>query len=327
MQGKNIKIHLEKKIKDWANSITDNSEVRNAILRDTIVTGGAIVSLLLNEDPHDYDIYFKTYDSLKLVAEYYVDKYNKMMEEKRNNNEGFYAPKVFLQSCEWNSDIQAWIPTDKPNTRLRVFIRSVGAVSSDDSMYEETYNCEYEKELERTGISEIVPKEKPKTKALPPYRVKFMSNNAITLSDKIQIVLRFYGTPSVIHENYDFVHCTSYYLTESNKLVMPERALEAILNKELYYIGSKYPLCSIVRTRKFINRGWTINAGQYVKMALQLNELDLCNLHVFEEQLVGVDSAYFTQLIREVRNKKATDESFTIDSCYLIDLVNKVFDK
>jgi hypothetical protein len=57
--------------------------------------------------------------------------------------------------------------------------------------------------------------------------------------------------------------------------VLRAEALESILTKELRYVGSRYPLCSVIRTRKFLARGWTINAGQYVKMCFQISQLDL----------------------------------------------------
>ena len=74
-----------------------------------------------------------------------------------------------------------------------------------------------------------------------------------------------------------------------------------------------------------MNRGWTINAGQYVKMVLQLNDLDLKNLHVFEEQLIGVDSTYFNHLIWTIEQMKKNDPDFTMESGYLIKLINDVF--
>ena len=76
------------------------------------------------------------------------------------------------------------------------------------------------------------------------------------------------------------------------------RKAKCIINKELIYTGSKYPLCSIIRTRKFIERGYHINAGQYVKMAWQLNKLDLNNLDVFKDQLMGVDSFYWFSTLK-----------------------------
>ena len=102
-------------------------------------------------------------------------------------------------------------------------------------------------------------------------------------------------------------------------------ALEAIMNKELLYVGSKYPLCSIVRTRKFINRGWTINAGQYLKMCMQLNDLDLKNVNVLEDQLVGVDSGYFHMLIDALRSKQNDDPSFQVNNTYVAAIVDKIF--
>src|SRR3546814_939057 len=54
----------------------------------------------------------------------------------------------------------------------------------------------------------------------PTYRPVFMSTNAITLSDKIQIVLRFYGEADAIHENYDFVHCTNYWTSKDANLTL-----------------------------------------------------------------------------------------------------------
>ena len=105
------------------------------------------------------------------------------------------------------------------------------------------------------------------TKCEKPFTPIFLSSNAITLSDRIQIVIRFYGDPEEIHKNFDFVHCTNYWLSWNNSLETSDKALESLLAKELYYMGSKYPICSVIRTRKFLRKGWHINAGQYLKMA------------------------------------------------------------
>ncbi|MFA6619414.1 MAG: hypothetical protein WCT23_10150 [Candidatus Neomarinimicrobiota bacterium] len=338
MQGKNIKKHIKNKIKDWADSVQDE-EIKNLILNNTMVTGGAIVSLLQDEEPHDYDIYFRDKESLKKVATYYVNKYIEKAGEKGN-----YQPIV--QECfwsekpHWNNEFNTkgrWVvindnlkqevkdEINQEEIRLRIFIKSNGAVG-------EEYNphSDIDEDYKRAcAILNQKIKENNKTSKenIEPYSPTFMTNNAITLSSKIQVVMRFYGEPEDIHKNYDFVHCTCCYRSWDNELDMPARALEAIINKELYYVGSKYPLCSVIRTRKFINRGWVINAGQYVKMVLQLNDMDLTNLHVFEEQLIGVDSAYFGHLIWCIKQEKKNDPNFNPDSTYLIKLVNDVFDK
>lgn len=150
------------------------------------------------------------------------------------------------------------------------------------------------------------------------YSPIFISQNAITLANKVQLVFRFFGLPDEIHSTYDFVHCTNYYY--QNEVVLKAEALEALLTKELMYTGSKYPLCSIIRTRKFIKRGWKIHAGHYLKMAMQLNELDLKDIPTLRDQLVGVDSAYFTQLISRLES-----EGQDITADMICDAVDEIF--
>ena len=141
----------------------------------------------------------------------------------------------------------------------------------------------------------------------------------------MQLIIRFYGEPDAIHENYDFVHCTNYWTSWNRQVVLRPDALEAILTKELRYVGSKYPICSAIRTRKFLSRGWTINAGQFVKMAWQIHELDLTNIDVLKDQLVGVDSAYFNNLIYELQQKADETQQKVIDGSYLMTLIDKIF--
>jgi hypothetical protein len=152
------------------------------------------------------------------------------------------------------------------------------------------------------------------------YRPVFMSTNAITLSNKLQLILRFYGEPDEIHKNYDFVHCTNYWTSEGH-LELRSAALESLLSRELRYVGSKYPICSIIRLRKFIARGWTINAGQIVKMVMQISELDLTSIEVLRDQLTGVDVAYFIELI----NKIAEKDPNKVNSAYLIEIIDRMF--
>jgi len=167
--------------------------------------------------------------------------------------------------------------------------------------------------------------EAPKKKAKDPFKPKFFSTNAISLSDKIQIIIRFYGEVEDIHKNYDFVHCTCSYDYKTGEVNLPSKALECIINKELHYVGSKYPLCSIIRTRKFIGRGYHINAGQYLKMAFQFNELDLKNIDVLYDQLAGVDSLYFGEFISHMEKLKDEEPEFKPDNAYYFDVINKIF--
>lgn len=194
--------------------------------------------------------------------------------------------------------------------KVKIFISSKGVLSEDE---------------EDSDVPEEVEQVEDCAEPKKRYRPVYLTSNAITLSDKIQIVIRFYGDIEEIHKNYDFAHCTCAWSAWNNELFLPQKALECIINKELYYIGSKYPLCSIVRTRKFINRGYTINAGQYLKMCLQLNELNLHDVEVLKDQLVGVDSAYFNTAISYMEEKKEKEPNWQIDNSYLFEVINRIF--
>ena len=279
---------MRAKIDDWCKSIDDDIIVKT-IKENAIITGGALVSLLQNEQPNDYDVYFKTKESCFKVAQYYATRWNETHAGK-------------------NVEIR------ETDTRITAFIQSAGIVAEDgdngiDDTSEPCSNVE----------EEITETEKQK------YRPRYFSTNAISLSDKIQLVIRFCGSIDEIHTNYDFVHCTCSYDYKQNCVTLPQKALECIINKELCYAGSKYPLCSIIRTRKYITRGWKINAGQYLKMALQLNELNLLDMDVFFEQVTGVDSAYFNEAIQHIKNKKLSDPDFEIDNTYLFNIINRIF--
>ena len=268
MNSKKIKEHLNKKIEKWIDSVQDKN-VKKTIKENVIVTGGAIVSLLTGEEVNDYDIYFRTKESLILVVSYYINK--------------------------WKKDGQPDV-TIETNVDERVILKipNGGILTRDISKIEENS-----------------------------FDIACITGNAITLTDDIQIVTRFYGEVEEIHKNYDFIHCTCCWTSWDDELILPYKALECIINKELYYVGSKYPLCSIIRARKYIERGYHINAGQYLKMCLQLNEMDLLDVETLQDQLVGADSKYFNMLIKDVKLAKEKGEN--IDNNYLIDLINKLF--
>jgi len=285
MKIKTINKIIEKKVDDWIASI-DNPNLRALLKKNVIITGGCITSFLTGEKVNDYDIYFIDFETTKKVAEYYIVK----------------AREKYHKAVELD-----WTDQGLESKRVRIRIPSAGVIG--DEQPDEQHDVE-ESEVEKEEI--------------PAYSVIHMSENAITLSSMIQLVIRFYGDPEEIHKNYDFIHCTNYW-TRSTKLVTNTAALESILTKELRYSGSLYPLCSIIRTRKFIGRGWRIHAGQYLKMCFQLNELDLKDIDVLRDQLTGVDSAYFHMLIEALESRKENHPEEDISAEYVCEIVDRIF--
>lgn len=244
MNSKNIKRHLKAKLRDWIEHI-DNENVKKIVAENAIITGGAPVSLLTGDTVHDYDVYFRTQETCIEVANYYVDKWNKNHSDK----------PVTLKVDE--------------SGRVQCFVSSKGIADENEQDGNAiAYNFEATPEEDEAVGIEHTQNKNSEEDSKEKYRPRFITSNAITLSDKIQIVTRFYGEVEDIHKNYDFANCTCAWSSWNNEVFLPQKALERIINKELYYIGSKYPLCSIIRTRKYIERGYHINAGQYVKMCM-----------------------------------------------------------
>ncbi len=313
MRAKNIKSVLSRKFKSWIDSI-DDPEVVDAIKQDAIITGGCIPSMLLGEQVNDYDVYFKTGETAFIVAQYYVKKF------KEN------PPSRFKNSVETINieAIQNNIMTDFDYGRIRIVVKSqeiAGESGNGDYQYFEQVAGDMESQQFVEDVVQDATEACEADKTKPKYRPVFLSSNAISLSNRIQIVIRFFGPVDEIHENYDFTHCKCSWDADTGELLLPPAALESLLSKSLQYTRSKYPLCSFIRTRKFLARGWTIDAGQYVKMAWDLNALDLTDISVLEDQLTGVDSAYFFQVIDELR-KHDRDK---VDGTYLIQVIDKVF--
>jgi len=174
---------------------------------------------------------------------------------------------------------------------------------------------------------EIVEKLNEELKADPkkkPYRPIFLTDNAVSLANKVQLIIRFYGAPSQIHDNFDFAHAMCYYDFKEDKLSLPSEALEAILSKTLVYEGSLYPIASLFRIRKFMNRGWRISAGQMLKIIWQVNKLKLDDTAILREQLLGVDQAYMHQLITALSKVQPHEK---VDGAYVAALIDKIFDE
>lgn len=315
MNRRVIKSILRAKFNDWVKTITD-PEVKALVEKNSMITGGAIASLLLNEPVKDYDIYFTDKATTLAVANYYVDKFNKTHGESGLVVDGENIPKTIQ---DYTSVIMANITPD----RVKIVFRNKGVVAEKPEITERPFEDVFDALAEADTVEDSVLDKVENTKER--YRPVFLSPNAITLSNQIQLVVRFYGKPDQIHENYDFVHCTNYWTSENGHLELKADAMEALLTKQLRYIGSKYPICSVIRTRKFLKRGFNINAGQYLKMLFQVSQLNLNDVAVLEDQLVGVDSAYFNILLNALKAKKEADPNFDLSNGYISTLIDRIF--
>lgn len=293
MGRKGIVKYLRAEIDKWLKTI-DNEELRREVDNHLIVTGGAIASLLMGEKVNDIDIYFDNVDTCKKLVDHYLAK----LVQPQNGRVG---------------ELEARAGTDS----VQIYIKSAGIVASEDGDELEDYRY-FEQEAQGAAdeyLSGVSPLNNRKE-----YEIAFATSNAITLVGPIQIITRFVGPADEIHKNYDFVHATNYY-TKSSGLVLNLEALESLMCRQLRYVGSKFPICSLFRTRKFIKRGFSINAGEMFKIAYDVNKLDLNDHDTMREQLIGVDAAYFHEVLNILKGASAKE----IDRTYLFEILDRVF--
>lgn len=353
MNKRQIQRVLKTVFEDWLQSI-DDINVKNRVMHNAIISGGSIASMLLGEKVNDFDFYFTDFETTQAVAEYYIKKFTELnpnvrIQPKLHKKELLNKRvKIVMKSigfCSEKADAGYQYFEELPDEEGVEFLNNTfnNPVQDDEDGEDEDADTPgnlSEVDVEHdgttrgvttaiiTGLDEVdsdaLEKSEPNAPK-PKYRPIFMSSNAITLANNVQLVMRFYGTPEEIHANYDFAHCTNYWTSKDKTLVLNQPALESLMSRELDYRGSKYPLCSIIRTRKFIRRGWKINAGQYLKMCFQISELDLKNPAVLEDQLTGVDTAYFIQLINRIKHDTKVDPKQEINSIYIVSLIDRMF--
>jgi hypothetical protein len=341
MKQSTIKVVMRKKLGNWLETlpeeyvwtagkakntkydpaVSSRIPLRRLATENVLVCGGAIVSMLQGEKPNDYDLYMKDYAAAYWLAQYYADTFNAANGLKSINN---YKVEVREQ--------------ERPNIknvverRILMHMQSAGIAAegqadytyfeqTDDSITEAFMDSlEQKPEEVIDDLQDSLKPDKEKSR----YRPVFITDNAVTLSDKVQLIVRFYGMPDKIFENFDYAHARCHYDLLGDKLVVPPDAMQSIMSKSLVYEGSLYPIASLFRIRKFIKRGWRITAGQMLKMVWDIKTLDLDDPKVLRDQLIGVDQAYMTQLINALQDTKTPSR---VDSAYIAELVDRIFEE
>ena len=299
MKTKTIKKVITRKLNEWLDTITD-TDLKDNVRENLLVSGGSIASMFLKEDINDFDIYIQDIEVLKKLAAYY---YKKRVLDGRLRNQ--YIKDDFP---EYDESSPYWMDSDEPYAP-EPLVRLLNL--KPDQI-----------KLDILSVGEKFEVDKVDANGNNLYNVVFLSQNAISLTNDIQIVLRFSGSPEEIHKNFDFIHATNYF-TFKDGLVLNLEAMSSLITKDLRYQGSLYPVTSIIRVKKFTNRGWTMGAGEMLKIIFQTSLLKLTDIQVLEEQLIGVDIAYFGLLIEALR--PVSSEKLTVN--FMNTLIDKIFNE
>jgi len=138
------------------------------------------------------------------------------------------------------------------------------------------------------------------------------TRNAITVKTSgasVQFILRYCGPPEAVVSTFDFLHCKM--ILEYNAATaglwrfssLDPLASLSLSRKELLVQNSyRTPLASMFRLKKFLERGWTVEPLQLVKLAIKLSEVNWRSPNQdLEDQLEGVYGSPVVELIPKIR--------------------------
>jgi hypothetical protein len=112
------------------------------------------------------------------------------------------------------------------------------------------------------------------------------------------------GTPEYIISHFDFTVCMSAYSFKTKNIFCYDKFLEHLARRELIYNPDTFfPLSSLIRTKKYIKRGYNITALQYLKIVSHIHSLltkieERRDISLLREQFNGLDVV----LIEEMMN-------------------------
>lgn len=219
-------VGIKKHLRDVIDKMfLDHDEIKNELF----ITGGAITSLILDEEVNDYDIYFKNYKMCVEMMNLYAHSY--------------FLDKIVTYQVEGNEL----------------------TIKKDGSYYDEIVECATE--------------------------------NAISFSNKVQLIIKYYGNPKDVCSKFDFKHSKAYYDYLTDEIYIDDDILECIKSRKLVYVQSQFPLNALLRANKFIKRGWKLDNGEIVKICFDLNKFDLSVPEILKQQLGGISGSYLNQVV------------------------------
>lgn len=263
--------------------------LRNKIEGKFFIAGGAISSIISGEKVNDYDIYFTDVDALNSFI-LHVTK-----EHEHNEFGMVWRPnKVYRDN---NCPSGMVVITDMSGNPIN--IRNA-----------EYFDKDY---MSLQGLNSS-------TMGTARGDDYFLSENAISFSNGIQVIFRFVGEPEdVVLKNFDFAHCTGYMRHKCDKgLVLPNEMIRANVAKKLIVRGTKYPIDSLQRMKKYISRGYAMEVTELFKLVFAINDLNLRELSILRDQLIGIDASYLKEFIEvldeRIKNGETTSNHTIVDA-------------
>jgi len=149
-------------------------------------------------------------------------------------------------------------------------------------------------------------------KALPIFETDAAMSYSVE-GERIQLIKKIYGVAESIISCFDFSIVQCCYDFDSDAFIMSSIFLYDNAQKKLRYnINIPYPVfpvASLVRSIKYIRKGYSFSGVEALKLSLVINNLEIKNYKDLKEQLDGID----TLLLKDVTDALLEDPNKEYD--------------
>lgn len=115
----------------------------------------------------------------------------------------------------------------------------------------------------------------------------------------------FLDNPADIIKEFDFIMCMGIYDFKTDNIILDKDFLKDNSQRRLVFnIEAKYPICSLYRMKKYMNKGYEISGAEIIKLGLCIQKLNIKDYSDLKRHLLGID----TLMLKELTDKLDSDE-------------------
>jgi hypothetical protein len=139
-----------------------------------------------------------------------------------------------------------------------------------------------------------------------------------------QLIKKIYGSESNVIKQFDFSVCTCAYDPRKSEFYLHDKFFENLSTRTLVFdINAKYPISSLYRVKKYLQKGYQLPAVELIKIALSINNLNMSSYKDLRDQLEGIDTLFLKSVTDAFLDKE--DDGY--DFANAIEFIEKVLNE
>lgn len=148
------------------------------------------------------------------------------------------------------------------------------------------------------------------------YFIKFVSNKAITLVNgdktKVQIIYyKYFNSVQDIFDDFDFSVNMVAFDGDSREIVTSGNFLTSLACRTIEFNPkTPYPIISAYRTKKYQEKGYTLETKSFVKLGLAISKLNITTWEELEDQIGGI---YGDLNLKDFKDDEGKIKEFNFD--------------